>query len=311
VDHARIPHRRIPVPEVRLIPLAEIDEAALARDRTACDEAALTELRSSIAVSGLRMPVEVFELAEPDGPRRYGLISGFRRLAAFRALAEMALDAARYAAIPAFVRAPKSAEDVYVQMVEENAIRAEVSPWEQAMVAAKSARAEVYAGVDAAIEALYGNLSRQRRARLRAIAHLADDLDGYLTAPEALSERQLLRLAPLIPRGYGDLLRATLAAAGATDPEAEWRALLPILLEAERPEPAAVPARPGRPRRVLRLRHQGLTIRRELTRRGWCLHFTGRDATSDLLDCVFDEIERQFGPPAREPSKHLPPARFR
>ena len=136
-------HRRAPMPEIHLIPLAEIDEAALTRDRTAPDEAALTELRSSIAVSGLRMPIEVFELDEPDGPHRYGLISGFRRLAAVRALAEIAYDKARYQAIPAFIREPKSAEDVYVQMVEENAIRAEVSPWEQAMVAVKSARAEV------------------------------------------------------------------------------------------------------------------------------------------------------------------------
>jgi ParB family chromosome partitioning protein len=298
------------MPEVHLIPLAEIDEASLTRDRTALDDEALTELRLSIAVSGLRMPIEVYELAEPRGPHRYGLISGFRRLAAVRALAETFHDKSRFAAIPAFVREPKSAEEVYVQMVEENAIRAEVSPWEQAMVAVKSARAEAYPGIDAAIEALYGNLSRQKRTRLRAIAHLADDLEGYLTAPETLSERQLLRLAPLIPLGYGDLLRAAITESGATDPEAEWRALLPVLLEAERPEPETAPARPGRPRRVLHLAHQALTIRRELTRTGWSLHFTGRDATSILLDAVFDEIERLFSPPEpRDLSKHLPPAR--
>jgi ParB family chromosome partitioning protein len=294
---------------IHLIPIAEIDEAALARDRTALDGDALEELRGSIAVSGLRMPIEVFELAEPRGAHRYGLISGFRRLAAVRALAETFHDKTRFAAIPAFVRQPKSAEDVYIQMVEENAIRAEVSPWEQAMVAVKAARAEVYAGVDAAIEALYSNLSRQKRARLRAIAHLAADLDGYFTAPETLSERQLLRLAPLIPLGYGDLLRATLAESRATDPEAEWHALLPVLLEAERPDAIEdAPPRPGRPRRVLNIGRQGLTIRRELTRTGWCLHFTGRDATSFLLDSVFDEIERLFSPPEpRDPSKHLPP----
>ncbi len=195
---------------IHLIPLAEIDEHALSRDRTAIDEASLTELRLSIATHGLRMPIEVFALAEPHGPHRYGLISGFRRLAAVRALAETFHDKSRFAAIPAFLRTPKDAADVYVQMVEENAIRAEVSPWEQAMVAVKSARAEAFPGIDAAIEALYANLSRQKRARLRTIAHLACDLDGYLTAPETLSLRQLLRLAPLIPRGYGDLLRATL-----------------------------------------------------------------------------------------------------
>jgi ParB family transcriptional regulator, chromosome partitioning protein len=303
------------MPDIHHIPLAEIDAAALDRDRSHLDAAALTELRLSIATSGLRMPIEVYPFATPDptSPHRYGLISGFRRLAAVRALAETAADPARYATIPAFLRTPRDAADAYRQMVEENAIRAELSPWEQAMVAVKSARAEAHPGIDAAIEDLYANLSRQKRTRLRTIAHLADDLDGYLTAPTTLSERQLLRLAPLIPRGYADVLRATLAETAATDPEAEWRALLPILLEAERPEPAnPAPARPGRPRRVLELRPRGLTIRRELTRQGWALHFTGRNATSDMLDCVFDEIERLFSPPEpREPSKHLPPARFR
>ena len=297
---------------IHLIPLAEIDEHALSRDRTAIDEASLTELRLSIATHGLRMPIEVFALAEPHGPHRYGLISGFRRLAAVRALAETFHDKSRFAAIPAFLRTPKDAADVYVQMVEENAIRAEVSPWEQAMVAVKSARAEAWPGIDAAIEALYANLSRQKRARLRTIAHLACDLDGYLTAPETLSLRQLLRLAPLIPRGYGDLLRATLTDTP-DDPEAEWHALLPILAEAERPEPeTTTPPRPGRPRRTLDLGSRGIRIRRERTRTGWSLHFSGRHATSDTLDGVFDEIERLFSPPEqREPEKHLPPAHRR
>ena len=294
---------------VILIPPAEIDESALSRDRSHLDAADMTELRLSIATSGLRMPVEVYELAEPRGGRRYGLISGFRRLAAFRALADTARDQDRYRAIPAFLRRPADAAQVYVQMVEENAIRVGIAPWDQAMVAVRAARAEAWPGVDSAIDALYGNLSRQKRNRLRAIAHLADDLDGHLADPAALSERQLIRLAPLIPRGYGDLIRATLAAVDESDPEAEWRALLPIILEAERPEPPEIPARPGRPRRVLDL-PSGLTIRRELTRKGWSLHFSGRDATSPLLDSVFDEIERMLTPEApREPSKHRPPAR--
>lgn len=299
---------RAPAP-IQMIPLAAIDADALTRDRTAQDEGALAELRDSIAVNGLRMPIEVFAFAEPEGELAWGLISGFRRLAAFRSLAETARDQDRYRAIPAFLRTPADAAEVYVQMVEENAIRVEIAPWDQAMVAVRAARAEAWSGIDAAIDALYANLSRQKRNRLRAIAHLADDLDGHVAQPAALSERQLIRLAPLIPRGYGDLIRATLDAVDENDPEAEWRALLPIILEAERPEPPEVPARPGRPRRVLDLR-AGLTIRRELTRKGWSLHFSGRDATSPLLDSVIDEIERLFAPAETcEPSKHRPPAR--
>ena len=294
--------RSRPVPDpIHLVPLFEIDAEALARDRTSHDEPALLELRLSIATSGLRMPVEVFPLAEPYPPFRYGLISGFRRLAAFRALHDLT-GHDKYATIPAFLRAPETLAHAITAMVEENAIRVEISPWERAAIAMRSARAGLYPGIDAAVDAIYLNLTRARRARIRAIAHLADELDGHLDAPETLSERQLLRLAPLVPRGFGDLLRATLAEA--EGPEAQWRAILPILLEAERPADTD-PARGGSPRRHLDVARPSLTIRRELTRRGWSLHFSGRDATSEVIDLVFGEIERMFAPvPPRDPSPH-------
>ncbi|MFO1144757.1 MAG: ParB/RepB/Spo0J family partition protein [Amaricoccus sp.] len=291
---------------LRQIPLARIEAEALTRDRTRHDEAALTELALSIATHGLRMPIEVFELADTS-PVRYGLISGFRRLAAVRSLAESARDKSRFATIPAFVRPLASADEAYVQMVEENAIRSGISPWEQATVALNAARAGAYPNAEAAITALYASLSRHKRTRIRATATLAEELAGHLTFPEYLSETRLMRLAPLIPRGFGDLLRAILKDADPASPEDEWRALLPALAEAERPDAPDVLARPGRPRRVLNLRSRGLTIRRELTRTGWCIHFSGRDATSTLLESVIDEIERQFSPPdPTEPSKHKP-----
>ncbi|MFO1142218.1 MAG: ParB N-terminal domain-containing protein [Amaricoccus sp.] len=290
--------------EVRLIPLAEIDESALSRDRTRLDDSALLELTQSIARHGLRMPIEVYELDAAEPPHRYGLISGFRRLAAVRSLAETFHDRIRFAAIPAFLRRPASDDDIYVQMVEENAIRADISPWERALVAVRAARAEAFPGIDAAVEALYTTLDRFKRARIRTIAHAAAELDGYLVFPEWLSERQLLRLAPLIPRGYGDLIRTTLRETDCNSPDEEWDALLPIVLEAERP--AASVSRPGRPRRVLDLRARGLTIRRELIRGGSALRFTGRHATSDTLDSIFDTIERMYSPPEpREPNKHV------
>jgi ParB family transcriptional regulator, chromosome partitioning protein len=284
---------------IQLIPLDAIDEAALTRDRAALDPDALMELRLSIAVSGLRMPIEVFEFEEPDGPRRYGLISGFRRLAAFRALHGCARDKDRYAAVPAFVREPGSIADALNAMVEENAIRADVSPWEQAMVAITARDRRVFDTIEAAIDALYANLGRDKRRRLRTVAQLAEELDGHLTTPESLSQRQLLRLAAAAARGFGPLMRHALEESRDTAREAQWRLLLPILVESENPditEPVPQHAhRSGRPRRLLTPRH-GLRIRRELTRNGWCLHFTGRDASGELIDLVFDEIERMFSP---------------
>jgi ParB family chromosome partitioning protein len=112
------------------IPLAEIDEAALARDRRFSDPEAQAELEDSVAASRLRHPIEVFPLEVPCGAHRWGLVSGYRRLAAFRALHARSGEA-RYAAIPAFVRKRGSMAEALAAMVEENEIRAEISPFER------------------------------------------------------------------------------------------------------------------------------------------------------------------------------------
>ncbi len=113
-----------PTPDtVHQIALTEIDDAVLARDRNGLDEAALNELRLSIAASGLRMPVELFRLSEPRPPLRYGLLSGLRRLQAFRELDDLT-GQELYAAIPAFLRAPGTMAEAMASMVEENEIRA-------------------------------------------------------------------------------------------------------------------------------------------------------------------------------------------
>jgi ParB family transcriptional regulator, chromosome partitioning protein len=76
------------MPDIHQIPLAAVDAEAVSRDRTRLDPDAFEELRQSIARTGLRQPIEVFALAEPRAGCTYGLISGFRRLRACRALAE-------------------------------------------------------------------------------------------------------------------------------------------------------------------------------------------------------------------------------
>ena len=93
---------------IHQIPLAEIDESALTRDRSGLGADALTEIKTSIAASGLRQPVELFALSKPrisssGQPHRYGLLSGLCRLMAFRDLHELT-GQERYKAIPAFLR---------------------------------------------------------------------------------------------------------------------------------------------------------------------------------------------------------------
>jgi ParB family chromosome partitioning protein len=281
------------------IPLDAIAADALTRDRTTTDPAALDELTRSILAAGLRMPIEVYRLPNSDDPCDFGLISGFRRLAAFRRLRDEFFDGARFTTIPAFVREPKDATEALTAMVEENAIRAEVSPWEQALVAVMARNNGIFDTVDAAIDALYKNLNREKRRRLRVVAHLVEELEGTLTAPETWSLRRLLRIAAAASRGFGDLIHHALTETVATDADSQWAILKPILAEAERPDiPAPYTDSKGRerPRRIWSSPVKRIRVRRELTPDGWCLHFTGPDARGDILDLVFFHIEKLHSP---------------
>lgn len=282
---------------IHLVPLAEIDDAALPRDRTALDPEALRELRDSILASGLRMPVELFELAEPYQGRRYGILSGFRRIAAFRELDAIGIH--HHDRVPAFLRAPADNAAAFAAMVEENEIRAGLSPWERARVTLVAVRSGAFATIDAAIDALFPAAGAVKRARLRAAAAVVDLLEYTLAAPETLSERRLLRIAAAVTNGFGSIIDDAVRQTRSRQPESQWQAILPYLVESERqtatdPEPDPDrQSRGGRPRRFLRIRPQ-LVIRREATRDGYILRFTGREATGGLMDDILDEIERLF-----------------
>jgi ParB family chromosome partitioning protein len=298
--------------QVTLIPLAAIEAEALPRDRTALDPEALAELQASILATGLRQPIEVFAAApDPadlpgdapgDGPR-YGLISGYRRLAAFRALAAGSTDP-RFAAIPAFVRRPADEAEALADMIAENEIRADLSPWEKGRIVVEARDQGLFPTLDEAVARLYPALNRQRRNRIRAVADVVEELGDTLAEPETLAQQHLLRLSATLRAGLGDLIQTALSQSSEATPKAQWRTILPIIEEAEedareatRPGTSNRPRRdykPGRPRRVARIR-PGLMIRRERTPEGWNLRFTGPDATGPLMEDVMDYVEQQFG----------------
>jgi ParB family chromosome partitioning protein len=278
-----------------LIPLAEIDEAALPRDRLGLDAEAQAELERSIAASGLRHPIEIAPFTEPRDGRPYALISGYRRLLAFRALLERTGEP-RYAAIPAFVRERTTLPAAFAAMVEENEIRANISPFERGLIAVTARNEGAFGSIEEAVEALYPNASKQKRNRLRALAFFAEEMDGQFSAPERLSERQIERIARAIDAGFGELIRTALEESSIKDHGHQWKLIEPILAEAE--EHAKNPEishRPGRPRRILRPRYH-LTVRRERSRDGWTLRFTGSEATGAMMNLVLEEIERMYSP---------------
>lgn len=144
------------------------------------------------------------------------------------------------------------------------------------------------------MDGLYRSLARDKRYRLRSICHLVEELDGHLTSPETYSQTRLLRLAAATARGYADLMRHALAETRDSEPAAQWRLLAPILAECEDPaipDPRPAAAQRDRPRRTYSAPCHQIRVRRERTRDGWSLHFTGRDAHGDLIDVVFDNIE--------------------
>ena len=269
------------MPKIQPIATDRIDEHALPRDRTVIDATALEELKRSIATSGLRLPIEVF--ATDTG---YGLLSGYRRLMAVRALEETHGPA--FATIPAILHPPENLLDGFARVVEENDIRQGLTPWERGRTLIV-ARENGLDTLDAALARLYPGADRRKRSRLRLLADVVEAMDDRIKDPEDWSENRLLRLGAVLRAGWDDLLFAALddAALGG-----EWQAMLPVIEEAE-----ALPVEkrntPNRPRRLARI-PRGLTIRREKTRAGFVLHITGKRATDAVVGEVMEEIERMF-----------------
>ncbi len=280
---------------VHLVPLGTIDPGALSRDRTGLDPEPMTELENSIATTGLRQPIEIFPLATPYETFTHGLLSGYRRLFAFRQLHERTAQD-RFATIPAFIRPRADLGPAMAAMVEENEIRAGISPYERGLVCVKARDMGAFGSIEEAVEGLYPSVSRAKRIRIGMFGFFAEQIGGFFRCPEKLSERQIERLVRTVTGGFGDVLRTALEESSITDPDHQWKLVQPIVEEAEEtarnPEP---PRAPGRPRRILRPKY-GVTIRRERTRDGWCLHFTGREAVGPLMDLVLDEIERMYAP---------------
>ena len=225
----------------RLLALEEIDESHLVRDRLAVEGDALDELVASLRARGQRTPIEVVDKGEGAGTGpRYGLISGWRRLSALRILAE---EDAAFARVAAIVRAPETASEAYLSMVEENEIRLGLSYYERARIVVKALEQGVYRDKGTALRTLFGNVSRAKRSKIGTFMEVVEALDGSLRFPAALGERFGLRLARHLHRpGLTDALRAALAEASPATADAEFDIIISVLESAvpapDAPEPA-------------------------------------------------------------------------
>jgi len=197
------------------LPIEAIARDHLTRDRLRAHDEDMDALVTSIKTHGQRTPIEVVQT-----DTGYGLISGWRRLAALQALGEPQVDA--------LIRAPKDAGEAYVAMVEENEIRAGLSYYERARIAAMAAARGAFEDTESALSALYGTVSRAKRSKIRSFVTLFEKLDDKLQFPDAIPERLGLKVAAALKEGKESLLKKALSGRVET-PEAEMGKLTQAL----------------------------------------------------------------------------------
>ncbi|MBK4216708.1 ParB N-terminal domain-containing protein [Paracoccus caeni] len=281
------------------LPTDQINEGAMIRDRMVMSEADMMELRQSIAASGLRLPIEVFEIEteEGQGPR-YGLLSGYRRLHAVRALHELT-EADKYARIRALIRPRAEADQAFVSMVEENEVREELSHFERGRIAVIAANQGAFANTEEAVNRLYATGSKAKRSKVRSFALIFEELGDMLRYPEALTEKRGLRLSSALRSGAETRLRQALSSRGPDDAEEEWALIEPVLQSYE--NAPRDPARGGRPKakqppqygwlddETLRT-SSGITITRGRDGKAYVLRLEGAPMNNDLMELLMIEV---------------------
>ncbi len=188
------------------LPLDTVEETYLVRDRMAADDAEMAALKESLKARGQQTPIEVVALDEG----RYGLISGWRRMTALRALAQETGET-RFETVRAFLRQPQSASDAYVAMVEENEIRVGLSYYERARIVARAAEQGVYPDDATALRGLFASASRAKRSKIGSFVTIYHALDDHLRFPSAIPERLGLSIAKVLrddPNATSTLVKA-------------------------------------------------------------------------------------------------------
>ena len=281
------------------IPIDQIDEGAMVRDRMAMDEEQMQELRLSIAAHGLRLPIEVFRMdeAEGQGPR-FGLLSGYRRLQAVRALFNLT-QAEKHSYIRALIRPQTSADAAFVAMIEENEVREELSHFERGRIAVIAADQGAFTNTEEAVNTLFATGSKAKRSKVRSFALIFEELGDMLIFPQSLSERRGLRLAGALRNGAEAALRAALSDIRPEDAEEEWAAIEAALTAVES-QPRVPSSRGGRPRMkpavgwldndTIRT-SSGISIRRGRDGRAHILRLEGEALHPELMDSLMSHIQ--------------------
>jgi len=217
------------------LPLDAIAADYLVRDRVAIDAAEMDVLKASLRARGQQTPIDVVALENG----RYGLISGWRRLTALRALFAETADPA-FAAVQALLRSPQEGADTYRAMIEENEIRADLSFYERARIAVKSVEQGIFPNAKSAVQNLFSAALAPKRSKIVAFTILVDALDKDLQFPAAIPEKLGLALVQALQnrKTFAAQLRTALKKA-APDTIAQERDVLDRMLRESSGKPRA------------------------------------------------------------------------
>lgn len=206
----------------------------LVRDRVATDSDEMTTLMESLRTRGQQTPIDVEGL--DDG--RYGLISGWRRCQALRVLFDETGED-RFGKVLCLVRQPAQRAEAYLAMVEENEVRANLSYFERARIVAKSVAQGAFDSDRAALQTLFASASRAKRSKIGSFLSVVRALDGALRFPQALTERQGLKLSKALSEdeNLARTLCDVLEAQAPTNAEAESVVLAEVLRGPKPPAP--------------------------------------------------------------------------
>lgn len=193
--------------------LSEIATDDLPRDRLDLENVAqsdeMEELKSSIRERGQKEPVEVY--VGSDG--QYQLKKGWRRFTALSQLYSETGDGA-FATIIARIEAGQGDRiSRYVDMVEENVIREDLTFAEMAQVAITAAQDGGIDEVDPAemVARLYASLHKTKRSYIKSFVFLLSALEDSLQWPKAISRNLGVDAARALREpAQADALRAEL-----------------------------------------------------------------------------------------------------
>jgi ParB family chromosome partitioning protein len=210
---------------VAKLALDQIDASHLMRDRIMIDDDDMNTLIASLRARGQQTPIEVLETRAGY----YGLISGWRRLAALRRLYDETEDT-RFATVHALIRNPASAQDAYLAMIEENEVRVGLSYYERAQIVVRTVQAGVYPNTKRALQTLFANASRAKRSKIKSFVPIVEALGAVLQFPTAITERVGLELSQkLADEGFAKALCANIEKADVESIEAEQSLILSAL----------------------------------------------------------------------------------